>query len=240
VDEALLEGITLNLGGFFARANSLLHQSEAKAKEHQALADELAVVKEQMANQAYRFFIQEAALKDALGVVRKAEEAANKRLHDEGQRYTTLLNKVVPLHAEIAELKDAAATSKTKMTNLEESSVTREVHLGQVEADLAAMNEGFENIKAELVEQVKLLKESQEELAKKVEVMANMEKEMAAQAERSKKVERELLDDVANAYAAGFEDALSQVICEHPEMDTSNYATANHVVKGRIVPRDLP
>jgi len=68
VDEALLEGIALSLGGFFARANSFLHHFEAKAKEYQALADELALVKGQLANQAHRFFIQVAALKEALGV----------------------------------------------------------------------------------------------------------------------------------------------------------------------------
>jgi len=37
---------------------------------------------------------------------------ANKRLHDEGQKYTTLLAKVVPLHAEIATLKDVAAANQ--------------------------------------------------------------------------------------------------------------------------------
>jgi len=41
-----------------------------RAKEQQALVDELAQVKEQMAAQAQRFFIQEAALIEALGVVR--------------------------------------------------------------------------------------------------------------------------------------------------------------------------
>jgi len=63
---------------------------------------------------------------------------------------------------------------------------------------------------------------------------------MAAQAEHYKKVEKELNDDAADAYVAGFEDALSQVVCEHPMMDTSNFATANHVVEGQIVPRVLP
>jgi len=63
---------------------------------------------------------------------------------------------------------------------------------------------------------------------------------MADQAEGFKKVETELLDDAADNYAAGFEDALSQVVCEHPEMDTSNFATANHVIEGQIVPRVLP
>jgi len=63
---------------------------------------------------------------------------------------------------------------------------------------------------------------------------------MAAQAEGFKKVETELIDDAANAYAVGFEDALAQVVCKHPKMDTLPFATANHVVEGEIVPRSLP
>jgi len=63
---------------------------------------------------------------------------------------------------------------------------------------------------------------------------------MVAQEEGFKKVETKLIDDATDAYAAGFEDALSQVICKHPEMDTSPFATANHVVEGQIVPRSLP
>jgi len=137
-------------------------------------------------------------------------------------------------------IKDAVAANQVKMTSLEERSVTQEVLLGKVEADLAGKNEAFEKIKAELVEQAKLLENSKEELAEKTEALAKAEKEMVAQAGGFKRVETELLDDAADAYAAGFEDALSQVVCEHPEMDTSNFATANHVFEGHIVPRVIP
>jgi len=46
-DEALQESMTLSLGDFFARSNSSSHEAEMKTKEQQALADELARVKEQ-------------------------------------------------------------------------------------------------------------------------------------------------------------------------------------------------
>ena len=36
-----------------------------------------------------------------------------------------------------------------------------------------------------------------------------------------------------------FEEALSQVACEHPEMDVSNYNPVNHVVDGKVVPREF-
>jgi len=111
--------MALSLGGLLARANSSSHQAEVRAKEQQALTDELAMVKEQMAKQTQRFFIQEASLTEEMGVLQKAELEANKRLHDEGQKYTTLLTKVVPLRAEITELKVVAASNQVKMTNLE-------------------------------------------------------------------------------------------------------------------------
>jgi len=63
---------------------------------------------------------------------------------------------------------------------------------------------------------------------------------MAAQADSFKKVKTKLIDDATDAYAAGFEDALAQVVCKHPERDTSPFATTNHVVEGQVVPRCPP
>jgi len=96
-DKVLPESMTLSLGGLPARTNSSSHQAEVRDKEQQTLADELALGKEQMAKQTQRFFIQEVALTEEMGVLRKEELEANNRLHDEGQQYTSLLAKVVPL-----------------------------------------------------------------------------------------------------------------------------------------------
>jgi len=52
--------------------------------------------------------------------------------------------------------------------------------------------------------------------------------------------EAELIGDVIDAYDAGFEDALAQVSCAHPEMDASPFAASNRVVNEQIVPRILP
>jgi len=125
------------------------------------------------------------------------------------------------------------------MRSQEERSVTREVLLGKVEADLARKSKALEKIKAELAEQAKLLEESKKELAERTEALAQAEKEKAALTEDFKKAEAELLIDATKAYGVGFEDALSQVACEHPEVDTSFFVIANHVVDGEIVPRAL-
>jgi len=115
----------------------------------------------------------------------------------------------VPLRAQEVELQEEVAANKAKMVNLEEHTVDREVQLGKVEAKLTEKAEALEKAKEELT----------------------------VQAEDFKKAKAELLDDAADAYAAGFEDALAQVACKHPEMDISPFATANHIVDGQIVPR---
>jgi len=56
--------------------------------------------------------------------------------------------------------------------------------------------------------------------------------ELLQQAEEFKKVETELTEDAVDAYVVGFEDALAQVVCAHPEMDASPFATSNRVVDG--------
>ena len=67
-----------------------------------------------------------------------------------------------------------------------------------------------------------------------------VEVELLQQAKRFEEAEAELTEDVVDAYDAGFEDALAQVACVHPEMDASPFAISNHVVNGQIVPRILP
>jgi len=54
------------------------------------------------------------------------------------------------------------------------------------------------------------------------------------------KLRAELTEDVVDAYDMGFEDALAQVACLHPEMDASPFVVLIRVVNGQIVPRILP
>jgi len=120
-----------------------------------------------------------------------------------------LLGKVVPLRVQVVQLQEEAPANKAKMANLEERSVNREVQLGKVEV----------------------------ELTKKTEALEKVKEELTVQARDFEKAKAELLDDVVDAYAAGFEDAFVQVACKHPEMNISPFAIANHVVDGQIVPR---
>jgi len=72
-----------------------------------------------------------------------------------------------------------------------------------------------------------------EERATNQEVQfGRVEAELTQQAENFKKAEAELIENVVDAYVAGFEDALTHVACVNPEMDASPFATLNRVVDG--------
>ena len=64
--------------------------------------------------------------------------------------------------------------------------------------------------------------------------LGRVEAELLQQAKRFEEAEAELTGDIVDAYDAGFEDALTQVACVHPEMDASPFATSNRVVNGQI------
>ena len=185
-------------GEFFAQADAFSHEAESKAKEQLALAEELALVKEQLAQQAQVFFHRETALNQELSTLRQAELETNKKLFDKSQEYTTLLAKIVPLRTQVVGLVEEVVATKARMVKLEERATEREVKLGKVEAELIAQTEALEKAKAELTIQAKVF---------------------------------------GRAKTAGFEDALAQVACKHPEMDVSPFATSNHIVDGQIVPR---
>ncbi|KAK7373540.1 hypothetical protein VNO80_06954 [Phaseolus coccineus] len=69
-----------------------------------------------------------------------------------------------------------------------------------------------------------------EERATNQEVqLGKVEEELAQQIEILKKTEAELTEDAADAYGEGFDDALAQVACVHPEMDLSPYSATMQV-----------
>jgi len=95
-NEAVRENLALSLGEFFAQVDTFSQEAESKTKEQLALAEELALVKEQLANQAQGFFNRETALNQKLSALRQAELEANKKLHDKGQSTPPCWEKLCP------------------------------------------------------------------------------------------------------------------------------------------------
>ena len=57
--------------------------------------------------------------------------------------------------------------------------------------------------------------------------------------EELEKVRKKLIDDMADTFEEGFKEALAQVACENPRVNTSNCDPGNHIVDGKVVPLDL-
>ena len=64
-----------------------------------------------------------------------------------------------------------------------------------------------------------------------------MEGELAQKIKLFNQTEAKLTNDVADMYGVGFEDAIAQVACVHPEMDLSPFAVSMRVVDGQLMPR---
>jgi len=78
-----------------------------------------------------------------------------------------------------------------------------------------------------------------EERATQHEVqLGQVEGELAEKIELFQKTEEELTNDVTDAYGEGFQDAMTQFACVHPEMDLSAFAESKWVVEGQLVPRE--
>jgi len=68
--EVVRENLALSFGEFFAQADTFSHEAESKTKEQLALAEELALVKEQLAKQAHVSFNRETTLNQELMAIR--------------------------------------------------------------------------------------------------------------------------------------------------------------------------
>jgi len=64
--------------------------------------------------------------------------------------------------------------------------------------------------------------------------------EFREEAKRFEEAEADLTRDVMDAYNEGFKDALAQVACVHPKVDTTPFSVSNLFDNGKIVPRVLP
>ena len=239
--EAKKEGMPYYMGAFLAIALDWRAQAKTKAIEMQALQAlkrEVATLKEEKLKLAQLWEQKKGAYKTSLVETRKAEEAANLRLHEAGQKYADLLGSMVPLQAEVAELRVVAENSKVLGAKLSE---TEEKQAAKIEAlNLLQAENG--KLQAE-VNKLQVEKEF-------------LDKQLASQNSKIEELEKsnqELIDDMAGTFEEGFKEALAQATCENPEINTSlaqatcenpeintsNCDPGNQVVDGKVVPLDL-
>jgi len=97
----------------------------------------------------------------------------------------------------------------------------------------------FELEEAAVVSKSKIAGLERRSISREVQ-LDQVEVKLLQQAKRLEEVEAELTGHVLDSYDAGFGDALAQVACAHPGMDTTPFTVSNCVANGQIVPRVLP
>jgi len=141
LDEAAArERLTFNFGALLAQSNALLTRAKPGVIE----------AKTETSPQAHSFAACEAALREELARLCRSEENLSKKLHAKCREVTELEARVLSLRIRVFELEEADEVSKSKITGLERRSISREVHLGQVEAELHQQAKRFEEAEAEL------------------------------------------------------------------------------------------
>jgi len=166
-------------------------------------------------------------------MAQKAKEEASKRLHETGQAHAELLNKVVSLRVQVADLKDAVEASKTQQKKLEDHCVDREQKLAKTEVALEAKTNDCDMLTGEN----STLQAKVQEL---VAALATKDQEMASQAENFKATEEKLIEEAATGFADGFAEALVQTACANPRINSSECSPFSEVVDGKIVPLTAP
>ena len=74
-----------------------------------------------------------------------------------------------------------------------------------------------------------------EEMSQVKEELAKLKEEIVRKDELFQQAKDELTSDVVDSYAAGFEDAMTQVVCVHPGMDLSQTGLNKTTVNGQLV-----
>jgi len=190
----------------------------------QALKREVATLKEEKLKLERLWEHKEDAYKTSLMETQKAKEAANLRLHEASQKYADLLGSMVPLRAEVAELKAAAVNSKAL-----------ELKLGKTEGELAAKVEALNLLQAKNVK----LQADVNKLQVEKEFLDKQLATKNSKVEELEKCNKQLIDDMAGTFEEGFKEALAQATCENPGINTSNCHPGNQIVDGKVVPLDL-
>ena len=142
LDEAAArERLGFNFGALLAQSNALLTRSElrvveAKTKEETSLLASLVA--------------REATLEQELACLRRSGKDLSKQLRAKCREVSGLEARILPLRIRVFELEEAAEVSKSKIAGLKRRSISREVQLGQVEAELLQQAKRFEEAEAEL------------------------------------------------------------------------------------------
>ena len=135
------------------------------------------------------------------------------------------------LHQELVDLRQIEKETKTLLFKKYQEALLAHSKILPLRNEVIELKEKAEEVQAKMA---KL-----EERATQQEVqLGQLEGELARKVELFNQNEEELTNDAADAYGAGFEDAIAQVAYVHPGMDLSQLDVTKQVVDWQLVAKE--
>ncbi|XP_068500662.1 uncharacterized protein [Phaseolus vulgaris] len=186
---------------------------------------------------------------DLPSILTKAVKSSNKKLQD-GISMLQEENRLIRIEAEklscnlmMAEIDHSrledAMSAELRGARKEASDLRQKLHLlAQEKIELEKTLRLYAKNDDLCIKVDKLKKElasRDEEMAQQKEELAKLKEELARKDELFQQTKDELTNDVADSYAAGFEDAMAQVACVHPGVDLSQTGLNKTIANGQLV-----
>ena len=144
-------------------------------------------------------------------------------------------NRETALYLELASLRQSEKVAKKALQDKGLKAVELEVRIlplrtpaVEVEDLVAELKGKVANLKERGTQHEILLGRVKGELAEKTESLAGA-------IESFRRTEEELTNDAAEAYGEGFQDAVAQFACAHPEVDLTLFGESKCVMDGQIM-----
>jgi len=163
--------------------------------------------------------------------VAKLEEDLAIRTKIFTNRETALYLELASLHQSEKDAKKALQDKGLEAVELEARILPLRTRAVELEDIVAELKGKVANLEERGTQREILLGRVEGELAEKTESLAGA-------IESFRRTEEELTNDATEAYGEGFQDAVAQLACAHPEVDLTLFGESKCVVDGQIVPRE--
>jgi len=135
------------------------------------------------------------------------------------------------MYNELASLRQSEKDAKKALFDKSHEVVQLEAKILPVRNNVVDLEEKVEEMQAKMTKQ-------KERATQREVLLGQVEGELAEMVELFKKTKEELTNDVADAYGEGFQDAIAQFACVHPEVDLSPFTESKCIVDGQLVLRE--
>jgi len=163
--------------------------------------------------------------------VAKLEEELSTRTKTFTNRETTMYLELASLRQSEKDVNKALHDKGQEAVELEAKILPLRTHAVEHEELVAELKGKMTKLEERAIQREVLLGQVDGELVEKIESLAET-------IESFKKTKEELTNDAADAYGKGFQDAIAQFACAHPEVDLTPFGESKCVVDGQIVPRE--